>query len=163
MSIKITKLGRDSKLTVTKKTHTFKDVYFELSENQVPDMDEMYAKTTRTDIQHSIDEGAILNSLRNIFTTTPGQKVLNPTFGVNLTQWLFQPADQFTAREIGEAVKLGIEKFEPRVRLQHVDVIVDTKNDQYIIQLAIQIPALNISKTYRSALMQNGFEFITNE
>lgn len=163
MSIKITKLGRDSEQEVTNKPHTYKDVYFELSENQVPDVDEMYAKATRTDIQHSIDEGAILNSLRNIFTTTPGQKVLNPTFGVNLTQWLFQPADQFTAREIGEAIKIGIERFEPRVRLQHVDVIVDTSNDQYIIQLAIQIPALNISKTYRSALMQTGFEFLTNE
>ena len=123
----------------------------------------MYAKASRTDIQHSIDEGAILNSLSNIFTTTPGQKVLNPSFGVNLTQWLFQPADQFVAREIGEAIQQGIERFEPRVRLQHVDVVVDAENEQYIIQLAIQIPALNITKTYRSALMQSGFEFITNE
>ena len=37
------------------------------------------------DLQISENLGAIKNSLFNLFTTMPGQKILNPLFGLNLT------------------------------------------------------------------------------
>jgi phage baseplate assembly protein W len=87
---------------------------------------------------------------------------LNPEFGVNLTQWLFEPVTEYTAQEIGEAIQYGINRFEPRVQLTHVSVISDPERNQYIIKLAIQIPSLNISKTYDSALNQYGFDLLTD-
>ena len=80
---------------------------------------------------------------------------------MNLTQWLFEPASEFTAREIGEAIQTGIQKFESRVLLTRVSVIVDEENNQYLIKLAIQIPSLNITKEYDAVLQQPGFEFLT--
>lgn len=139
----------------------YSDIRFDLAEDSRPRADTLFSKSTQTDLQASIDEGAVMNSIKNIFNTVPGQKVLNPEFGVNLTQWMFEPANQLNAREIGEAIQNGITRFEPRVILTHVTVVADPMNDQYVIQLAIQIPSLNISKTYDAALQQLGFEFIT--
>lgn len=161
MSIIITSV-EDTSDSEDSRKYKYKDIYFGLSENVLPEDSAYYGKTTSTDLQASYDEGAIMNSLTNLFNTVPGQKVLNPAYGVNLTQWLFEPLNEFTAREIGEAILSGIERFEPRVNLTHIDVVADYTKDQYIIQLAIQIPSLNITRTYSSALMQTGFQFLTN-
>lgn len=140
----------------------YRDLYLDLSENTKPSTKTLFSKSTQTDLQASVDEGAIVNSLSNLFNTIPGQKILNPGFGINLTQWLFEPVNEFTAREVGEAIQTGITRFEPRVRLNQVSVISDPENNQYIIKLAIQIPSLNISRTYDAALSQYGFDFLTD-
>ena len=58
-------------------------------------------------------------------------------------------------------IQTGISRFEPRVQLTRVSVIVDEENNQYIIKLALQIPSLNITKEYDAVLQQPGFDFIT--
>lgn len=161
MSITITSI-EDTSDSEDSRKFKYKDVYFSLAENILPEDSAYFGKPTSTDLQVSYDEGAIMNSLTNLFNTIPGQKVLNPEYGVNLTQWLFEPLNEFTAREIGEAILQGIKRFEPRVNVTHIDVVTDYNKDQYIIQLAIQIPSLNITRTYSSALMQTGFQFLTN-
>lgn len=159
MSITISKVTGVNNNTISQ--GVYKDIHYPLSENMLPEEESLYGKVTRTDLQTSTDEQAVMNSIKNIFTTTPGEKVLNPEFGINLTQWLFEPASEFTAREIGEAIQTGIKKFEPRVQLTRVSVIVDEDNNQYIIKLAIQIPSLNISRDYDAVLQQPGFDFLT--
>ena len=39
------------------------------------------------DLKIDYDEKAIYNSIRNIFNTKKGQKILNPTFGLDLEQY----------------------------------------------------------------------------
>ena len=41
------------------------------------------------DFRLSYDENAIFNSIKNIFNTKKGQKILNPTFGLDLEEFLF--------------------------------------------------------------------------
>jgi phage baseplate assembly protein W len=160
MSININRVAAD-KTTSTDKIK-YRDIHLDLSENTKPSSNTLFSKTTQTDLHADVDEGAIVNSLKNLFNTVPGQKILNPEFGVNLTQWLFEPVTEYTAQEIGEAIQYGINRFEPRVQLTHVSVISDPERNQYIIKLAIQIPSLNISKTYDSALNQYGFDLLTD-
>jgi phage baseplate assembly protein W len=160
MSININRVGAATPVDSVSKIQ-YRDLYLDLAENTKPSNNASYGKLTQTDIHASVDEGCIMNSLTNLFNTVPGQKILNPEFGINLMQWLFEPVSEFTAREIGEAIQFGITKFEPRVQLTHVSVISDQEKNQYIIKLAIQIPSLNISTTYDAALNQFGFEFLT--
>lgn len=138
----------------------YKDVHLDLQENALPEINSLYAKVTQTDLRADVDEGAILNSIRNIFLTTPGEKVLNPTFGVNLLQWLFEPMTEITSREIGEAIVEGIERFEPRVVVNNVTVVANYKLNQYNIKLALMIPQLNIKNNYL-AVLGPGFNFLT--
>ena len=138
----------------------YRDLHLDLQENALPDVGSLYTKVTQTDLRVDTDEGAILNSIRNIFTTTPGEKVLNPTFGINLAQWLFEPVNELTSREIGEAIVTGIERFEPRVVVNNVTVVSDRDKNQYHIKLALLMPQLNISNNYQ-AVLGPGFDFIT--
>ena len=147
---------------ITEKKYTYQDITFDLQQTENPGSDQLHGRKTHKDIKVSYDEGAIMNSLRNIFTTTPGQKILNPLFGVNLSKWLFEPCDEFTGREIGEAILNGIEKFEPRVKVKTVDVISRPERNEYLIRLVISIPQLNIRDTrYDAILNQPGFDFLT--
>lgn len=140
----------------------YRDLFLDLEEETVGGKT-FYSKSNRIDLKTSTDEGAIVNSIRNIFSTTPGEKILEPTFGLNLKQWLFQPLDEFTAQEIGETIVEGIKRYEPRVVVKNVNVDIDYEQHEYAIQLVLSIPALNIdSKAYDAILSQPGFDFLNN-
>ncbi len=161
MAIKVNRVA--SRPTQTERKTTFRDLHLDLVESDQPYNDSLYGKSTQVDLKTSIDEGAIMNSLRNIFTTNPGDKLLDPTFGLSLTRWLFEPLDEFIAQEIGEAILEGIEKFEPRVSVKNITVNMNTEHNQYDLKLVLTIPSLNIiEKSYEAILNQPGFDFLTN-
>lgn len=148
--------------TQKEKKIKYKDLFLDLAE-QSNSGNSLFNKKTSLDLKAAVDEAAIVNSIRNIFTTTPGEKILDPTFGLNLSQWLFQPIDDFTAREIGETILTGIEKYEPRVKVNNINVDVLPEKNQYTIKLVLTVPSLNIyDKSYDAILAQPGFEFLTN-
>ena len=74
------------------------------------------------DIRADIDIQAIKNSIKNIFNTVPGQKLLNPSFGCSLQKYLFEPVSVLGANAIGNDIKIAITQFEPRVNLTNVYV-----------------------------------------
>jgi phage baseplate assembly protein W len=160
MSINITSLQARS-TEQTESRFKYKDIVFDLVEDERPNTDSLYSKVTNTDIRYTVDEGAIMNSIKNIFTTKPGEKLLNPTFGLDLSRWLFEPIDEFRAQEIGETIYSGIERYEPRVTLKNVTVLTDPENNAYRITMAILIPKLNINTSLDAVLNSPGFDFIT--
>lgn len=146
----------------SKDNSRYRDIMFDLQEDDAPRGQSLHGKSVGRDVKISYDEGAIMNSLRNIFTTTPGQKVLNPGFGINLSRWLFEPCTEFTAREIAEVMLAGIERNEPRASVKTIQVIANKEANEYIIKLVITIPSLSIiDKTYDAILNQPGFDFLT--
>lgn len=161
MAININQLS--SNTGKTEKKYIYSDIHMDIVPEPSPLSKSMNTKGTSVDIKMSLDEGAIMNSIKNIFTTTPGEKILNPTFGVNLTRWLFEPISEFNGREIGEAIINGLNRFEPRVQLNNVSVIVDEEESMYEITLVLTIPSLNIiDKKYQAVLGQPGFDFLGN-
>lgn len=159
MSINISSI--ESKVIREVTDYKYKDITFDLAEDERPNTAAMYSKVTNTDLRYSQDEGAVMNSIKNIFTTKPGEKLLSPTFGLDLSKWLFEPIDEFRAREIGELLHVGIEQYEPRVVLKNVTVLTDPENHAYRITMAIMIPSLNINKNLHALLKSPGFDFIT--
>jgi len=112
------------------------------------------------DLQRSEDIGAIKNSLFNLFTTMPGQKILNPIYGLNLMQYLFVPVSTSQARIIGESIFSGIRKFEPRVQVRKLNVEALTDENQYLISMIIDVPSLNIQGvSILSTLNDSGYYF----
>lgn len=161
MAIKVNRVA--SRPTQTERRTTYRDLFLDLVESDQPHNNALYGKTTQVDLKTSTDEGAIMNSLRNIFTTNPGEKILDPTFGLSLSRWLFEPLDEFIAQEIGEAIVEGIERFEPRVSVKNITVNMNSAQNQYDLTLVLTIPSLNIiDKTYEAILNQPGFDFLTN-
>lgn len=96
------------------------------------------------DIVADYDAKAIRNSLYNIFTTRKGQKLLSPTFGASLEQYLFNSVDPIKAKILGNDIVNAIETFEPRVEVIGVQVTPIPELSQYYLILQYRI--LNIGK-----------------
>jgi phage baseplate assembly protein W len=97
-----------------------------------------------SDINVDNDIEAIKNSIKNIFTTKKGQKILNPDFGYSLEQYLFTPLTQANAKAIGNDILTGITKYEPRINVSNI--IVNPVYDQNLYYIAVYYNILEINK-----------------
>lgn len=117
-------------------------------------------KGQKTDVKLKYDSVAIMNSIQNIFNTMPGQKILNPAFGLDLRQYLFEPINEQTAREIATTIVEQLTEYEPRVILNNIDITANENENEYRIILSITIPNLNNLRTQLSGtLNDNGFSY----
>jgi phage baseplate assembly protein W len=146
-------------LTSTLSAATYRDLLLDLKVNYTKNLQLLKRREVK-DIQISEDLGAVKNSLFNLFTTIPGQKILNPIYGLNLTQYLFVPVSQAQARIIGETILKGIQKYEPRVQLSKLNIEVDPDNNQYNVFMLINVPTLNITGvSLKGVLSESGYYF----
>jgi len=114
------------------------------------------------DIKADYNLGAIRNSLLNLFNTVPGQKILNPYFGLNLLQYIFEECSENTAQLIGNQIASGTTTFEPRVTLKKVQVLADPDNHQYVVNIVITVPTLGSSSFQLNGILStSGFAFST--
>jgi phage baseplate assembly protein W len=97
------------------------------------------------DVAALFDVEAIKNSIINAFLTAPGQKILNPTYGVDLRQYLFEPIDDYTTSLIESDIADKLPLAEPRIEVINVTVTGDEENNQYNIELQIDVPSLGIT------------------
>jgi len=67
----------------------------------------------------------IERSMYLILATTPGERPMRPEFGCRLREFVFAPADATTAGLIAYEVRVALERWEPRVRLEEVVVTAD--------------------------------------
>ena len=74
------------------------------------------------------NENAIARAVRNIVSTTPGEKFFNPEFGSSIGEILFENVDDITAVSIQDEIKNSLGNYEPRVEL--IDVFVDPNFDE---------------------------------
>ncbi|HVD96932.1 MAG TPA: GPW/gp25 family protein [Cytophagaceae bacterium] len=78
-------------------------------------------------------EEDIRQSLQIIATTSVGERVMQPDFGAQLSDLLFESITQSTASLIEDRIRTAIFQFEPRVELNNVDVNIDDQTDGLIL------------------------------
>jgi len=114
-----------------------------------------------SDLKISYDENAIFNSIRNVFNTKKGQKILNPNFGLDLDRFLFESITRDNAEMIGRTIQEELPVYEPRINIHNVTVIAKPDNNEYQIDITIIIPSLdNKSATSTGILTDEGFNYI---
>jgi phage baseplate assembly protein W len=67
----------------------------------------------------------IEESIRLILMTEPGERPMRPEFGCAVHDYVFAPADASTAGDIANAVRVAINRWEPRIDLGTVVVRFD--------------------------------------
>ncbi|GAB2964387.1 GPW/gp25 family protein [Micromonospora polyrhachis] len=86
-----------------------------------------WAFPLRTDATGAIalvrGEREVVESIRLILGTSPGERPARPEFGCGIHELVFAPADASTAGQIAYQVRVALERWEPRIVLD--DVIVD--------------------------------------
>lgn len=119
------------------------------------------SKIVLRDIEASYDLDAIKNSIFNLFTTMPGEKILNPIYGLNLLQFVFTGITEENSRAMGELILRGINKFEPRITVNKIFVFPDIDEQSYQIGLKLDVPSLNLEGiSLKGTLSESGFYII---
>jgi|TARA_R110000796_G_scaffold237273_2_gene357202 phage baseplate assembly protein W len=110
------------------------------------------------DLNTSVNFEAIKNSLINLITTFPGQKILNPEFGMNFGDLLFLPVSKARATVVGETINNTVAGFEPRIQVTFIEVTADIENQEYELDIEITIPEFNNNPlNLKGRLNKSGF------
>ena len=67
----------------------------------------------------------IEESIRLVLATAPGERPMRPEFGCAVHDYVFAPADASTAGDIAYAVRVALDRWEPRIELVDVNVRFD--------------------------------------
>ena len=88
---------------------------------------------------------AIARSIRNLIMTVPGDRPFNPVLGSKVTALLFDNMDKLTASTIKSEIINTITNFEPRVKLNEVEVIAQRDRNEFDVKIQYYIIGVNIS------------------
>lgn len=99
----------------------------------------------QNDVMIATDDQATRIRMRNLLLTVPGQMVLDPAYGCNLSQFLFTAVDKRRGYVIGTYIRDQIRKFVPTVQLENVTVVANIDEQQYEIEIAYSNPIISSS------------------
>lgn len=81
-------------------------------------------------VDKSVDIAAISNSLHNIFSWIPGERILLPTFGSTLYNYIYSGMVHDNINEIKTEIRKLISIWERRISVVSVEDISDTINNE---------------------------------
>ena len=140
--------------------YLFKDVKFDLEMTRFG-KPELYSEQTLKDIDELQDGQAVINSVKNILTTTPGQKLLNPTLGLDFRSYLFEPINTTTSFFLAQFIYNNLGVQEPRINLEGVKIEGIEDQNQYDIQITYSIPKLDIyDLSLNATLNKDGYVLV---
>ena len=93
------------------------------------------------------NENAIARAVRNIVSTTPGEKLFDPEFGSSVSEILFENVDDITAVSIKDEIKSSLNNYEPRVELIDVNVDPNFDQNQFDVIISYRIVGVDIPPT----------------
>ncbi len=88
------------------------------------------------------DQSEVDQAIRVILTTSPGQRVMRPTFGCRLNELVFGPNNSQTAAQARRYVEEAIGMWEPRIRLLQVNAKPNSENHgRLLIEIEYEVKA----------------------
>ena len=81
----------------------------------------------------SSDSHEIEESIRLILATAPGERPMRPEFGCAVHDYVFAPADAATAGAIGDAVRVALAFWEPRIDVTEVAVTFERADEGVLL------------------------------
>jgi phage baseplate assembly protein W len=98
------------------------------------------------------DEEDINESLNILLSTSLGERVMQPKYGCNLTDYLFDPLSSSMIGFIKDRVENSILFYEPRIVVEKIEVTDDGSFDlmegKFIISIEYTIPGTNSRFNY---------------
>ncbi len=74
-------------------------------------------------------EREIEESIRLILGTAPGERPMRPEFGSRIADLVFAPADASTAGQLAFETRVSLERWEPRIEVDDVQVSFDSREE----------------------------------
>ena len=111
---------------------------------RVDSVDGFYALTKK--ITETIQQ-----NLKMLILTTPGERMMNPEFGVGLRNFLFDNRGEGTAEGIKNKISTQVQRYIPAIKLTNIiianapssELTVDADAHNLLVRIEYVIPSLN--------------------
>jgi len=91
------------------------------------------------------EEEDIKQSLILIISTAPGERIMKPKFGCDLTSSVFDNIDSLAMNRMKDAIKTAVLNYEPRITLHEVTIdVADALEGKVHINLDYTIRKINV-------------------
>ena len=161
MAIKLNIVQRPTDIqSAISRGYLYKDIKLDLTPTYLKG-NEMYSNRETKDLACITDRAAVVNAFKNILSTTPGQKLLNPLFGLDLRVYLFETVSENKAFFLAQTILDGIAIQEPRISIDFIEVLANIDDMEYVINLEFSIPELEVYQlSLKGVLNIDGYNFV---
>jgi len=97
----------------------------------------------RKDIIPLKDDAAVKNAVKNLLITNFYERPFGDDKGANLRGLLFEPVGVITNIELRDNIRSVLRKYEPRIRVNNIDIIDIFDSNQYRIEVNFTIKQSN--------------------
>jgi phage baseplate assembly protein W len=118
------------------------------------DLDLTFGVTATKDVAKRLDVNAVKQSLKNLLFIRKGEKPFRPEIGSDLQRILFEPMDFLTVDLLRDVITETIEKFEPRVRLEDIEVSPNYDSNSYDLTLYFYVIGIYTPVTFNLTLQR---------
>ena len=104
------------------------------------DLDLSFKKNiVSSDVSKKLGENAVKQSIKLLILTRNGDRLFRPHLGSNIYSYLFEPIIPQTTISIQKSIEDIINKYEPRVILNDVEVIPEIDASRYTINITFSM------------------------
>lgn len=104
------------------------------------DLDLAFTKhPVKNDVNKHVDDMAIINSVKNLISTSNYERLFQPEIGSGVRSLLFEQMDSVTASTLKRTIIQTLQNFEPRVTVQEVSVSPDFDNNAFRVGMTFLI------------------------
>ena len=82
---------------------------------------------------YAADSQCLREALWNVLMTSPGERLMRPSFGAGLNKWIGQPNTESTRQLIASSITAAVGKWEQRVALTSVTVVPDATDAASVV------------------------------
>lgn len=104
------------------------------------------------DVNRKLDINAVKQSLKTLIFTKFGERLFQPTVGSPVHGLLFEPIDPITSEALKSAIENTIQNFEPRVRLDGLEVVPMYDENAYEITIFFTVVGIPIPVSFSTIL-----------
>lgn len=118
------------------------------------DLDLTFGVTATNDVAKRLDVNAVKQSIKNLLFIRKGEKLFRPEIGTDLYRILFEPMDFLTIDLLRDVILETIEKYEPRARIEDIEIIPDFDNNSYDVTLYFFVIGILLPVTFNLTLQR---------
>ena len=91
----------------------------------------------------TLDEVAQQN-IKMIVLTSPGERVMEPDFGVGIRNFLFEQNTPFLVNDIRKRISDQVQRYAPFIKIQKLNINIDSDNGFLSVEIKYAVPASGI-------------------
>ena len=122
-------------------------------------------------LSRDYDDGYLMNkslrevvkqNFKNLLLTSPGERVMDPDFGIGLRNYLFEQNSVILREEVMEAVYEQVNRYLPFVKVKKIDIGSDDSSTTLMVSIIYSIPSIDTQDqiSVTSALQNTELESI---